>query len=326
MTHRVAVLALDRVKSFDLGLVAQVLEHAVDASGRPLYSVSTCSLGGRPVHTNHDFTITVQHDESLLTRVDTVIVAAQDERMEFPGPGELPAELTAALASIPARTRVVSLCTGTFVLAAAGMLDGLTATTHWVKCEELARRFPDIDVDPRVLFVDNGRVLTSAGAAAGIDLCLHLVRRDFGAEVASATARVCVFAQWREGGQAQFIEAPVPDAADRSTSPTREWILGRLSEPLTLAQLARHAHMSVRTFTRRFRAEVGQSPSQWIIAQRVNLVRRLLESTDLSVAEIARASGFGTPLVLRKHLRAVAGLTPGAYRNAHALAKPTMAA
>jgi transcriptional regulator GlxA family with amidase domain len=326
MTHQIAVLALDRVKAFDLGIVAQVFEHAFDDFGQPLYSVSTCSLGGRPVRTNHDFTITVEHDESLLTQVDTVIVAAQDENLQFPGRGELSAELASAMAAIPASTRVVSLCTSSFVLAATGMLDGLIATTHWSKCDELARMFPEVQVDPRVLFVDNGRILTSAGAAAGMDLCLHLVRRDFGAVVASAVARLCVFAQWREGGQAQFIDTPVPVIADSSTSATRDWMLGRLAESLTLHQLARHAHMSTRTFTRRFRAEVGQSPSRWIICRRVDYARELLESTDMSVAGIARATGFGTPLMLRKHLREFVGMTPNAYRTAHSLSPHASAA
>jgi transcriptional regulator GlxA family with amidase domain len=317
MSHRVAVLALDGVKPFDLGIPLQVLEQATDADGKPLYEILTCSLGGRPVRTSHDFTIAVQHDEMELTRADTVIIATQDHRAQLPLPGRLSAELASVLARIPLTTRIVSLCTSAFVLAAAGLLDELSATTHWGISDELARRFPRVDVDPSVLFVDNGRVLTSAGAAAGIDTCLHLVRRDFGAEVANSVARRCVVAPWRDGGQAQFIERLVPLDTLKSTSATRQWIIERLSEPMTLIDMAQHAHMSPRTFTRRFRAEVGQSPRRWIIQQRIDLARRLLESSDLTIDEVASASGFSDAAVLRTHLRRYVGLTPMAYRRAH---------
>lgn len=315
MSHRVAVLALDGVKPFDLGIPGQVLGQVFDAAGEPLYRVATCSLGGRPVATNQDFTLEVLHDESLLARADTVILAAQDFAY-LPGPGGLSAELVAALAGIPPTTRIVSLCTAAFVLAAAGLLDGRTATTHWAVCGELARSFPLVDVDQGVLFVDSGRVLTSAGAAAGIDLCLHLVRSDYGTAAANAAARRSVVAPWREGGQRQFVERSVPEHADASTSATRAWALEQLAEPLTLAAMAGHAHMSVRTFTRRFREEVGQSPQRWLALQRVDRARQLLESTDLRVDEVARAAGFVKPIVLRKHLHASVGLSPVAYRRA----------
>jgi transcriptional regulator GlxA family with amidase domain len=317
MPHHVAVLVLDGVKPFDLGIPAQVLGHAFDAAGEPLYRVSTCSLGGRPVTTNLDFTISVQQDHSVLAAADTVVIATQGRYEDLPGPGGLSRELAAALAGIPPTTRVVSLCTSAFVLAAAGMLDGQGATTHWGLCDEFARRFPLVEVNESVLFVDNGRLLTSAGAAAGLDLFLHLVRRDHGAAVANATARRCVVAPWREGGQAQFIERPLPEHGDASTSATRQWALERLSEPLTLADLARHANMSVRTLTRRFRVEVGQSPQQWVVQRRVDHARQLLESTELSIGEVGRAAGFADPVLLRKHLRTYAGLTPNAYRRAY---------
>jgi transcriptional regulator GlxA family with amidase domain len=317
MPHRVAVLALDGVKPFDLGIPAQVLEQATDPDGEPLYQVSTCSLGGRPVQTSHDFSVVVQHDETELTRVETVVIATQDHRTELPYPGGLSRELTAALAAIPAATRIVSLCTSAFVLAAAGLLDELSATTHWGISDEFARRFPQVEVDPDVLFVDNGRVLTSAGAAAGIDTCLYLVRCDFGAEVANAVARRCVVAPWREGGQAQFIENPVPFDLEKSTAATRQWALERLNERMTLIDLAEHARMSPRTFTRRFRAECGQSPHQWITQQRIDLARRLLEHSDLSIDQVASASGFSDAVKLRKHLRRHVGLAPKAYRRLH---------
>jgi transcriptional regulator GlxA family with amidase domain len=317
MPHRVAVLALDGVKPFDLGIPGQVFQQATDAAGSPLYEVITCSLGGRPVRTSHDFTVVLQHDESALVEADTVIIASQDHTGELPYPGGLSEELGAALAAIPPTTRIVSLCTSAFALAAAGLLDGFSATTHWGISDEFARRFPAVDVDPSVLFVDNGRLLTSAGAAAGIDICLHLVRSDFGAEAANTTARRCVVPAWREGGQAQFIEQPVPRDAEVSTAATREWALSRLSEDLSVAELARHAHMSERTFTRRFRAETGQSPQRWITGQRVNAARRLLESTDLGIARIAHTAGFADHLSLRRHMRRYMGLTPTEYRTTH---------
>lgn len=323
MRHRVAVLALDDVKAFDLGIPAQVLGEAVDAVGEPLYEVITCSIGGRPVRTSQDFTVYVGHDESALAHADTVIIPSQGHTRPLPSVGGLSPELSGALAAVPASTRVVSLCTSAFVLAAAGLLDGLAATTHWGLCDEFMRRFPGIDVDPSVLFVDNGRVLTSAGAAAGIDVCLHLVRCDHGAQVANAAARRCVVAPWRDGGQSQFMEHAVPVISGSSTSATRQWALQRLSQQLRLVDLAQHASMSTRTFTRRFRAEVGQSPKQWIAEQRVDLARQLLEASDSTIDRVATVAGFGDAVVLRKHLKRYTGLAPSAYRKAFVKPKET---
>ncbi|MDT0397861.1 MULTISPECIES: helix-turn-helix domain-containing protein [Streptomyces] len=323
MAHRIAVLALEGVLAMDLGIAARVFDAACDPAGTPLYSVTTCSLGGRPVRTHDGFRIVVDHDESLLESADTVVIATQEPERHLLATGELPPEVAGAFARIGPRTRVVSLCTSAFLLAAAGLLDGMRATTHWALCDAFARLFPRIEVDPDVLFVDNGRVLTSAGGAAGIDVCLHLIRRDHGAAVAGAAARRCVVAPWREGGQAQFIEHPVPKDAGRSTSATRQWALDRLAEPLTLEDMARHAHMSVRTFTRRFRGEVGTSPLRWLLQCRLNQARRLLESTELTVARVATASGFGDPVALRKHFAAHLGLSPLAYRRAHNAPDPT---
>ena len=213
------------------------------------------------------------------------------------------------------RARLVSICTSAFVLAAAGLLDGRSATTHWLHAERFRTLFPRVALNPDVLFVDNGDVLTSAGNAAGIDLCLHLVRRDHGAEVAARCARRGVVAPFRDGGQSQFIERPLPEVTDAGTGPTREWAIGRLSEPLTLAELAEHARMSVRTFTRRFRAETGQSPAQWLIHQRVQLALTLLASTDLPVGRVATEAGFGTSTSLRQHLHTAVGVAPLAYRR-----------
>ncbi|HEV2373299.1 MAG TPA: helix-turn-helix domain-containing protein [Streptosporangiaceae bacterium] len=315
MTHRVAVLALDSVIPFDLGIPGRVFREAVDSDGAALYEIATCSLGSRAVRTNSDYVLQIEHDESLLERADTVVIATQEPGPELVSMGHLPPDLAAALARIPSATRLVSLCTSAFVLAAAGFLDGLSATTHWALCDRLAELFPAVTVDPDVLFVDNGRVLTSAGGAAGIDLCLHLIRRDHGAEVANGAARRCVVAPWRDGGQAQFIDRPLPAESQSSTSATRAWALGHLEGPLSLAELARHAQMSVRTFSRRFRAEVGESPAQWLIQRRVDTARRLLETTDLTVEQVAGAAGFGSATLLRKHLHAVVGLSPASYRR-----------
>jgi len=316
MTHRVAVLALDGVMPFDLGIPARVLNEAVDAAGHRLYEVVTCSLGGAPVRTNTDVSIVVRHDESVLAGADTVVVATQEPTRHLLATGEVDPRVRAALALVHPDARVVSLCTSAFVLAAAGLLDGLPATTHWSLADVLAERFPRVEVRPGVLFVDTGRVLTAAGAAAGIDLFLHLVRLDHGAAVANAAARRCVVAPWRDGGQAQFIEQPTPpDGAAASTGPTRAWALAHLDRPLTLEDLAAHATMSVRTFTRRFRAEVGLSPTQWVIAQRVDRARSLLETSDLPVEQVAARSGFGSAALLRQHLAAALGVPPQAYRR-----------
>ncbi|MEU1080796.1 helix-turn-helix domain-containing protein [Streptomyces sp. NPDC005908] len=317
MTHRVAVLALDGVLPLDLGIPARVFNEARAPDGSRLYTVGTCSIGGRPVRTHEDFQIVVEHDESLLRTADTVVIATLEPTAELLATGTLPGDISTLLKSIGQRTRIVSLCTSAFLLAAAGLLDDLRATTHWTLCDAFARLFPGVEVDPNVLFVDNGRILTSAGGAAGIDLCLHLVRQDHGASVAAAAARRVVAAPWREGGQAQFIEHVVPPDTDRSTSATREWALRRLAEPITLEDMARHAHMSVRTFTRRFRQETGVSPLKWLSQRRLGHARHLLESTDLPVARIAGACGFSDPVALRRQFHTYVGLSPAAYRRAH---------
>jgi transcriptional regulator GlxA family with amidase domain len=304
--HRVAVLALPGVYPFELGMPSRLL-GAIEG----LYDVRTCTADGRPVATSADFTIAVEHGPELLETADTVIVAAFS-----PGSGAVLSEpVLAALRRIRPGTRLVSICTGAFVLAAAGLLDGRPATTHWQAAERFRSLFPQIDLDPDVLFVDDGDILTSAGAASGIDALLHLLRKDHGTEIANRVARQCVVPPWREGGQAQYIEAPVPRPADDGTAATRAWILTHLDEPLALPDLAGHARMSLRTFARRFTDETGMSPGRWIIQQRLARARHLLESSDLPIDEIAARTGFTTGTSLRQHLHAAIGISPQTYRR-----------
>ena len=224
-------------------------------------------------------------------------------------------DLAQVLTYVAPGTRIVSTCTGAFVLAAAGLLDGRRATTHWHATGLFREWYPQVELDPNVLFVDEGDVLTSAGAAAGIDLCLHLVRKDHGSEIANHAARTCVVPPWRDGGQAQYIERPVPETTASGTSAAREWALRNLHEPLALSDLAAHSNMSLRTFARRFTEEVGMSPGRWLIQQRVDRARNLLESTDLAVDEIAGQVGFASGSSLREHLHAALGVSPLAYRR-----------
>ncbi|MFF5371023.1 GlxA family transcriptional regulator [Streptomyces sp. NPDC013187] len=305
--ERVVVLALDGVYPFELGIPSRILGAA---DGR--YEVLTCSVDGRPVRTTADFGVTVEHGPEVLATAGTVVIApvAPDHLAD-----EVSGDVLAALALIRPGTRIVSICTGAFVLAAAGLLDGRRATTHWQVADRFRRMFPRVDLDPDVLFVDDHPFLTSAGAASGVDICLHLVRKDHGSRLANSVARRCVVPPFRDGGQAQYIEQPVPEQGAASTAATRAWALERLDEPLTLADLSGHARMSQRTFARRFHDEVGLSPGRWLIQQRVVRARHLLESSDLTVDQIAGRVGFATGASLRQHLNAAIGVSPQAYRR-----------
>ncbi|MEV6522954.1 helix-turn-helix domain-containing protein [Longispora sp. NPDC051575] len=281
--------------------------------GAPYYEVVTVGLG--PVRAaGGGFTVVPDLGLEALDTADTVIVPGVHGRSQLVRDGGTPEPVLRALREFPGR--IMSICTGAFVLAEAGLLDGLRATTHWDYAELFRARYPKVDLDPDVLFVDGGRVLTSAGVAAGIDLCLHVIRSDHGSEVANRAARRCVVPSWRDGGQSQFIERPVPETGDASTGPTRGWALTRLEDDLDLRAMAGHARMSVRTFTRRFREETGLSPARWLAAQRVERARQLLETTDLPIDRIAERAGFGTATSLRQHLHGVVGVSPAAYRSA----------
>ncbi|MQY05198.1 GlxA family transcriptional regulator [Actinomadura macrotermitis] len=311
--HRVVVLALEGVYPFELSIPVRIFGTAVSADGSPLYDVVTCGLEAGPVRTGADFSIAVEHGAEALETADTLVIppfgCGADQDTEW-----LPAPLADALRRLRPGARIVSVCTASYVLAAAGLLDGRRATTHWNEAAHFQRTFPQVEVDADVLFIDDGDVLTAAGVAAGIDLCMHLVRRDHGSEIANQVARRCVVPPWRDGGQAQFIERPVPPPSATATAATREWALGQLHRPLSLSELARHARMSVRTFSRRFREETGMTPGQWLTRQRVEHARRLLETTDLPVDRVAEQAGFGTAASMRQHLVAAIGVPPTAYR------------
>ncbi|MEU3835938.1 GlxA family transcriptional regulator [Streptomyces microflavus] len=320
MPHRVAVLALDGLLPFELGIPHRIfgrsLEPAPGNKGAKLYEVVTCSIRPPgPVRTDSDYAILVEHGPEALATADTVVIPASYELGPVFEEGRLTEELAAALAQIRPGTRMVSICTGSYVLAAAGYLDGRPATTHWSSADHFQRLFPQVRVDPDVLFIDDGDVLTSAGVAAGIDLCLHLVRRDHGAAVANEIARRTVVPPHRDGGQAQYIHRPVPEPQFATTTAARAWALGRLERPIQLRDMARQESMSVRTFTRRFREEVGASPGQWLTQQRVERARHLLETSDLSIDQVARDAGFGTATSLRQHLQAALGVPPTVYRR-----------
>ncbi|CAM06493.1 AraC family transcriptional regulator with amidase-like domain [Saccharopolyspora erythraea NRRL 2338] len=305
--HRVVVLALEGVYPFELGIPKRIFGAA---DGR--YDVLTCTVDGRPVRSDADFDIAVRHGPEVLGTADTVVIPPFDMALAN---GELSDPLSGALALVRPGTRIVSICTGAFVLAAAGLLDGRPATTHWALADRFRRLFPRVALDPDVLFIDDGDVLTSAGAASGVDVCLHVVRSDHGSEVANWVARVCVVPPWRDGGQAQYIEQPVPEPSGAGTAATRQWALERLHSPLALADLAAHARMSMRTFARRFRDEVGVSPGRWLIQQRVSKARHLLESSDLGIDQVAEQVGFATATSLRQHMHAAIGVSPLAYRR-----------
>lgn len=302
----VAVLALPDVVLFDFAIPWQVL-HRHDR-------VEPCALVSGPVPTTSGVPLVVEHGLEALAQADTIVVPGF-----APAAWPPPREVLDALRGAHARgARVASICTGAFALAEAGLLDGRRATTHWRYAAQLAERYPDVEVDPNVLYVDDGDVLTSAGVASGIDLCLHLLRRDHGAAAANAAARQLVVPAHRSGGQAQFIERPVPANAGGGLEATRAWALERLDHPLTVTQLARHAHCSERTFARRFRAETGTTPLRWLLEQRIDHARRLLEASDLPVEHVAQRCGFGSGAVLRQHFQRATSTTPTAYRRAFA--------
>ncbi|NUS10087.1 MAG: helix-turn-helix domain-containing protein [Streptomyces sp.] len=308
--RRVAVIAAQPVSMFNLA-VPDMLFARVEVGGAPGYEVELCTPDPGVVGTSGAADVVIRSGLDAVDRADTVIVAGTGSS-ERPDPRIIAALRRAAAAG----TRIASICSGAFLLAEAGLLDGRRATTYWMLTEELGARYPTVDVQPDVLYVQDGQLLTSSGYAAGIDLCLHIIRTDYGAAVANSVARHALVAPVRPGGQAQFTETPLPAETGSSFAETRAWALTRLDRPLTLAELARHAAVSVRTLNRRFRAETGLSPLQWLLHQRIERARELLETTALPVDQVARACGLGTADSLRQHMSRRVGLTPSEYRAA----------
>ncbi|MGN9788179.1 GlxA family transcriptional regulator [Nonomuraea sp. ZG12] len=308
--HRVAVIAVPPATTFDLSIPELVLGETT-VNGCPGYVVRFCTAEPGVVAGNGGLGITVPNGLEIVEDSDTVIVTGTGARDDID-----PRVLQALRRTAAAGRRIASICTGAFVLAQADLLEGRSATTYWAKSEEFRSRFPSVDLRPDALYVEDGNVLTSAGLSAGIDLCLHLVRSDYGAATANAVARLVVAAPVRPGGQAQFIASPLPPENGTSLAATRAWALERLPEPLTRAELAAHARTSVRTLTRRFHAETGLSPLQWLLHQRIELAKELLESTDLPMERVAQRSGLVTTDSLRQHMSRRTGLTPSAYRAA----------
>ena len=306
--HRIVALALPQVAAFDLAIPAQVFGHP-DQHQR--YSFALAGESAGPVPSTSGYAVNAPCGLEGLAAADTVVVPGYAPH-DPPSPPVLQALRDAA----DRGARMVSVCTGAFALAAAGLVDGRRATTHWHEAGELAARHPGVQVDPDVLYVDAGAVLSSAGVAAGIDLCLHLVRTDHGEAVAAAVARRMVVAPHRQGGQAQFLQRPVP-ASGSGLAATCTWALQRLDQRLSVTDLAGHAGWAPRTFARRFLAETGTTPLRWLLAQRVLRARELLEATDLPVDQVAARCGLGSAVNLRAHLARDAGTTPTAYRRAY---------
>ncbi|MFG1894306.1 helix-turn-helix domain-containing protein [Micromonospora zamorensis] len=304
----VAIAATDGMLHFEVGMACEVFARDPTGQADPWYDVVVCGPG--PVRVGR---FQMEPDDGLdrLARAHTVIIpAVEDVDVDVP-----PDLLGAVRAAHAAGARMVSLCTGAFVLAAAGVLDGLRATTHWAHTEALAARYPRVRVDPDVLYVDNGTVLASAGKAAAIDLCLHLIRRDHGSTVANAVARRLVVPPHRAGGQAQYVTTPVPARDDHPLAALFPWVLQRLDRPLTVEDLARQANMSSRNLARHFRAVTGTTPLLWLSTQRIRRAQELLENTDDSIDVIAHSAGLGTATTLRRHFHRTVGVPPDAYRR-----------
>jgi transcriptional regulator GlxA family with amidase domain len=310
--HTVAVIAGQNLSPFELSIAAEVFGIERKEFGVPWYRFIVCGVVPSPITTDSGFTINTPHTLADLDRADTVIVPSWD-----PVEAPLPDELREGLRRAAARgARMVSFCTGAFALAHSGVLDGHRVTTHWMWAHQLQEMYPEVSVDPGVLYIDDGNVFTSAGTAAGIDLSLYLVRRDYGAEVANMLARRMVVPPHRDGGQAQYVNMPLPAVPEKDPfAATLAWMQGNLDQELSVETMASQATMSPRTFARRFRDVTGTTPHQWVMRQRVLLAQRLLETSDDSVERIAEQSGFPSAAMLRIHFQKVLRTSPLAYRR-----------
>lgn len=314
--HRVAILAFDRPSLFELSVSIEVWGNDRTALGVPFSEVRVCSDAGPLLQTTSGFAMSVDHGLEALEWADTIVIPngqISDAAMQYSA-----AVLDGLVAAYERGARLLSFCSGAFVLASTGLLDGRAATTHWAYAKQFQARFPQIEMQPDVLYVGGDRLYTSAGTSAAIDLCLHLVREDWGADVANVVARRMVVPPHRDGGQAQFVEQPVAvsDDVDGDLRAVLQWVEANLERQLTVDELARRAAMTPRTFARRFKASTGTTPLQWILHQRVAVAQRMLETSTTSIDEIAVMCGFGSAAGLRQHFTKVVGSTPSAYRSA----------
>jgi AraC family transcriptional regulator, transcriptional activator FtrA len=309
--HNVVVLAYDGLCTFEFGIAVEIFGLPRPEMGRNWYRFQVCSLEARSLRATGGVLVKADAGISQLLRAGTIIIPGWKGFDVQPPP-----RLIATLRKAYARgARLVSICSGVFVLAATGLLNGRRATTHWRQVEALRSRYPEIRVEPDVLYVDAGRILTSAGSAAGIDLCLHIVRQDFGAEIANQVARRLVVPPHRDGGQAQFIPQPLPDRPNRGLAPVVRWMEANLDRELSVARLAHRAAMSPRTFARQFRSQTGTTPHRWLTHLRLLAAQRKLEQTHDSVDKVAEAVGWQTAATLRQHFYRQLRTTPTVYRR-----------
>lgn len=319
MLRNVVALIDDSVAAFELGVVCEAFGIDRSDQGLPVMDFDVCSVQPGPVRTAAGYSITTEYAISTregwdrVAKADLVAVPALDRSRAFD-----PVLLDALRAAVDRGARVFSVCSGAFALGAAGLLDGRRCTTHWRYADELAARYPEAKVDPTVLYVDDHPIISSAGTAAGIDAALYLWREEYGAEITATVARRMVVPPFREGGQAQFIEAPIRPTRDCPLSATFEYMIQHLDQPLTVDHLAAHAAMSPRTFARRFRAETGTTPYEWLLGHRISAAQQLLERGSASIEQIAEQTGFGTAAGLRHHFANRLGTTPQAYRTTFA--------
>lgn len=312
--HRVAALVMEPLAAFEYAVGAEVFGFDRTDDGVPRFEFITAGpVAGQPVALSTGAAIVPTHSWQDAIDVDLVVIPASPERDGYPE------ELLDVIRAAHARGAIIlTICTGAFALAATGLLDGKAATTHWRHIEELKRRFPAVDVVMDVLYVDSGSLITGAGTASGIDACLHLVRREFGASVANAIARRMVVPPQRDGGQRQYVASPIPECTADSLQPILDEVLASLGEPHSVPSLARRAMMSERTFARRFVEETGTTPHKWLLQQRVLRARELLERSDASVEQVANDVGFSSAAILRTHFQTVLGTSPQRYRRAFA--------